>query len=325
MSGPNAAVGLSLSNAANLALLDTGGKTLRITTYDTATGAAAAASRAIAEGNRLILGPLLADDVRAVAPTAKAARVPVLSFSNDADVAGNGVFLLGFTPAQSIDRVVHYAKSRGATRFAGLVPTGLYGQRAAKALIKAAEDAGGSVVSLQNYDRSPQALAAAVQKLGKEQGFDAILVADSGRIATQAAALVKKSGSPGARLLGTELWNTEPSLSSSAAMRGAWFASVPDTMYRQLSQKYRARFGTGSYRLSSLAYDAVLLATRISAEWKVGDPFPVRRLTAADGFSGVDGPFRFGSDGIAERALAVHQVDAGGFTVVSPAPRGFAE
>jgi len=325
MSGPNAAVGRSLANAANLALLDTGGKTLRITTYDTAPGAAAAASRAVAEGNRLFLGPLLADDVRAVAPVARAARVPVLSFSNDTEVAGNGVFLLGFTPGQSIDRVVRYAKSRGATRFAGLVPTGLYGQRAAKALIQAAEDAGGSVVSLQNYDRSPQALNAAVQKLGREQGFDAILVADAGRIAMQAAALIKKSGSPNAQLLGTELWNTEPSLTASAAMRGAWFASVPDTMYRQLSQKYRARFGTGAYRLSSLAYDSVLLATRIAADWKVGDPFPIRRLTGGDGFSGVDGAFRFGSDGIAERALAVHQVDAGGFTVVSPAPRNFAE
>ncbi|MDB5682405.1 MAG: transporter substrate-binding protein [Sphingomonas bacterium] len=322
-SGANAAVGQSIANAANLALLDTGGKNLRITTYDTAAGAAAAAARAIADGNRLFLGPLLANDVRAVASAARAAKVPVISFSNDTDVAGDGVFLLGFTPSQSIERVVHYARSRGATRFAGLVPAGLYGSRAGSALIKAAEDAGGSVVSMQSYDRSPKAIAAAVQKLGREQGFDAILIADAGRIAVQVAPLIRRSGSPNARLLGTELWNTEPSLSANPAARGAWFASVTDTMYRQLATKYRARFGQSPYRLASLGYDAVLLATRIAGDWKVGDAFPIRRLTAQDGFSGVDGAFRFGSNGIAERALAVHQIDPAGFTIVSPAPRSF--
>ena len=106
-------------------------------------------------------------------------------------------------------------------------------------------------------------------------------------------------------------------------MQGAWFASVPDTMYRQLGTKYRARFGKGPYRLASLGYDAVLLTIRIAANWQAGTPFPTRLLTDKDGFAGVDGAFRFRPDGIAERALAVHQIGAGGVTVIAPAPRGF--
>lgn len=66
MSGPNAAVGQSIANATTLALMDTRTDKIRITTYDTAPGAAAAANRALAEGNRLILGPLLAEDARIV-------------------------------------------------------------------------------------------------------------------------------------------------------------------------------------------------------------------------------------------------------------------
>ena len=66
MSGPNAGVGQSIANATTMALLDTRTDKLRITTYDTRAGAAAAAQRAVAEGNRLILGPLLSDDVRQV-------------------------------------------------------------------------------------------------------------------------------------------------------------------------------------------------------------------------------------------------------------------
>ena len=73
LSGANAGVGQSIANAANLALLDTGGERIRITVYDTARGAAAAANEALAEGNGLFLGPLLAEDVEAVAPIARRA------------------------------------------------------------------------------------------------------------------------------------------------------------------------------------------------------------------------------------------------------------
>ena len=113
------------------------GQNIRVTTYDTAAGAAAAAQKAIADGNKLILGPLLADDVKAVAPIGRAAKVPLISFSNDTSVAGNGTYIMGFVPTQSVERVVFYARSRGLTTFAGLVPNGTYGQRASQAMIRA--------------------------------------------------------------------------------------------------------------------------------------------------------------------------------------------
>lgn len=324
MSGANAAVGQSIANAANLALLDTGGAKVRITTYDTAAGAAAAAQKALADGNRLFLGPLLADDVRNVAGPARAAGVPVVSFSNDASVAGNGVYLLGFSPNQSIDRVVRYAGSQGMKKFAGLVPNGLYGRNASNILIQSAEAAGGNVVSLQTFDRNPKSLTAAVGRLKQAGEFDAVLIADGGRIAMQAAPQVRAGGNA-AKILGTELWATESALASAPVMNGAWFASVSESNYRQLAGKYRARFGKPPFRLSSLGYDAVLLTVRIAGQWKVGDRFPEKALTSRDGFSGVDGPFRFGADGIAERALAVHQIGTGGISTVSAAPSGFAK
>lgn len=322
MTGPNAAVGQSIANAANLAILDTGGPKVRITTYDTGSGAIAAANRALADGNKLFLGPLLAEDVRVVAPAARRAGVPVIAFSNDASVAGDGTFLMGFMPAQSIDRVVRFAHGKGMSRFAGLIPSGLYGRNASNALIKAAEGAGGSVVAMQTYDRSAKSLANAVAALGKAQGYDAVLIADSGRIAVQAAPLIRKGNPSGARILGTELWNAESSVNGSPALRGAWYASVSDGMYRQLSNKYRARFGKGPYRLASLGYDAVLLTVRIAADWNVGERFPVGRLLDSDGFAGVDGAFRFRKDGLAERSLEVHQIGDG---VVAPAPKGFGD
>lgn len=324
LSGPEAGIGQSIANAANMALIDSGGQGVRLTMYDTATGAAPAAQKALSEGNKLILGPLLSDDVRAIAPIAAAQHVPVLAFSNDVSVAGNGAYLLGFTPTESVDRIVSYAKERGLTRLAALVPNGVYGRRASNAMLRAAEEAGATVVSMQGFDRSPASLTAAIKKLGDPKGYDALLIADNGRIALAAAPLVRKSGS-GAKLLGTELWNTEPELAASKLMNGAWFAAVSDGLYSQFAAKYRARFGKGPYRLSSLGYDSVLLAVRISADWKAGQDFPAGRLTDKGGFSGVDGAFRFDRDGIAERVLEVKQIGAGGVTVVSPAPQGFGD
>ena len=325
MTGSSAAIGESIANAANLAVLDTGGKNIRITTYDTGAGAAAAAQRAIADGNRLIIGPLLAEDVRAVAPIGRAAKVPLLSFSNDISVAGNGTYLLGFVPTQSIDRVISFARSKGMTSFAGLVPNGTFGQRTSQAMIRAVEANGGRLVGLQSFDRSPGSINAAVTKLSASSAYDALLIADSGRVALQIVPLVRKRGGTNARILGTDLWNVEGSLAQSPVMQGAWFASVSDSFYSQLAGKYRARFAKGPYRLASLGYDSVLLVNKIAANWKVGTSFPTAQLLDSGGFSGVDGAFRFTPSGIAERMLEVQEIKTGGFTIVSPAPRVFSK
>ncbi len=322
LSGGNSGVGRSIANATMLALLDTRSEKVRITNYDTATGAAAAARRAIDEGAQLILGPLLSDDVHAVAPIARAAKVPVISFSNDTDVAGNGTYLLGYVPTQSVQRVVDYARTQGVMNFAGLVPNGLYGQRVSTAFLRAVEGAGGQVVSLQAYGRGADQIAGAAGLLAAKAPYDAVLIADGVPQAVAAAPAVKRS-SPATHLLGTELWNTESGLGGRTVLSGAWFASVPDGLYRQYATKYRTRFGKTPYRLSSLGYDAVLLTVRIARDWRVGSPFPEQRLRDADGFSGIDGAFRFGSDGVAERALEVQEVHGTGTVVVSPAPRAF--
>lgn len=316
--GANADVGTAIANATTLALLDTRAERVRITTYDTALGAAAAARQAVADGNKLILGPLLSEDVAAVAPVARAADVPVLSFSNDSGVAGNGVFIMGFVPGQSVERVVGYARSKGMRRFGALVPKNIYGDRAAAAFRDAVTDSGGTLVAMEGYDRSATAMTGAARRLTSAGAMDAVLIADSGGNAVRAVPLINADGTR--QLLGTELWNTDASLASNPVMRGAWFASVSDGLYGQLAAKYRARFGKAPYRLASLGYDAVLLTVRVSREWQPGTDFPTERLMAGDGFGGIDGIFRFDQRGVAVRALEVTEIGAGGFRVIAPAP-----
>lgn len=323
LSGGNAAIGKSLANATTQALLDTGALNIRITRYDTATGATAAAQQAIRDGNRLILGPLLSDNVTAAAKVATPAGVPIISYSNDTSVASDMVFIMGFVPDQSIERVVRYARSQGLSRFAGLIPDGVYGQRASSSLLRAVRNAGGSVVRLENYSRSNNSLETAVKKLSEVGNYDALLIADNGQTAIRAIPMVRRSGAASARILGTELWNTDASLSGAPSIRNAWFASVSDQLYRQYATKYRQRFGDSPFRLSSLGYDSVLLTFRVARDWPMGTAFPVDQLLESSGFVGLDGAFRFNRSGIAERALEVQEVRQSGNAIISAAPRTF--
>jgi branched-chain amino acid transport system substrate-binding protein len=321
--GPSAAAGQSIANATTMALLDTNASNLRITTYDTAGGAGPAAAKAIADGNRLILGPLMSGEIPAVAAAAKAARIPVVSYSNDELRASRDVLIMGSLPSQSVHRTVSYARAQGVNRFAAMVPAGEYGQRASASLMSTVRARGGSVAAIETYDRSATSVAGAARRLRAKGGYDAVLIADGGRISAQAGRLLKAAGAT-PRILGTELWSGESVVGSTPALSGAWYSAVADTRWRQFSDSYRNRFGAQPYRIATLGYDSVLLALRVARDWKPGTVFPTGRLFDDGGFLGLDGAFRFRSNGAIERALEVRQVRPGGVTVVSSAPPKFA-
>jgi ABC-type branched-subunit amino acid transport system substrate-binding protein len=325
MSGETASVGQAIANATTMALLDTNASNLRITTYDTGGGAGEAARQAIVDGNKLILGPLLASNVAAVQAQARPASVPAIAFSNDTSVASADVFLMGHVPEQSIERSVRYARARGSNSFASLVPEGDYGERSYDALRNALRMYGGNLVATESYSRGNTSIISAAQRLRTKGGYDTVLIADGARLATRAVGEVKRNGAENTRILGTELWSGEATLANNAQMEGALFSAVSDGRFQRFAESYEARFGTKPYRIATLGYDAVLLTLRITREWRVGNRFPVDRLYDRGGFLGVDGPFRFRRDGIAERALEVRQVADGKVIAVDAAPQSFGE
>ncbi|MGD9665232.1 MAG: penicillin-binding protein activator, partial [Novosphingobium sp.] len=273
MTGQNAGAGTSIANATTMAVLDTNTSKLRITTYDTGSGAANAAARAVSDGNRLILGPLLSDNISAVSKVAAGKSVPLISYSNDAQKAARDVFVMGQIPGQSISRTVGYAIGKGHTRFAALLPSGDYGDRARAALAIAARDGGASVVAEEGYDRSAKGIIAAARRLIAKGGFDAVLIADGPRLSELAASQFADSANR-PRILGTELWSGESSVAAAASLRGAWFSAVSDGRFAQFVKSYKARFGKQPYRIATLGYDSVLLTLRVARDWQPGRAFP---------------------------------------------------
>ncbi len=172
--------------------------------------------------------------------------------------------------------------------------------------------------------RAPPACAARSTRLLAQGDADAVLIAD-GRASRCRGMPVLRAASPQPRLLGTELWASEGNLGANVALRGGLVRGAVRHASSTSSAPATAPATTASpYRLASLGYDAVLLTVRIAANWPVRrDASRPARCAIPTGFAGVDGAFRFGRDGVAERALEVREVTATGTTVVSPAPRGF--
>lgn len=320
MTGSAANAGQSIANATTMALMDTNASNLRITTYDTAQGAGEAARKAMADGNRLILGPLMGADIAPVIAQARAGRIPVISFSNDTAVASTDAFLMGQMPEQSIARTVRHVSGKGARSFAVLAPDGEYGQRAEAALKAAVARAGGRFAGAERYDRGNTSVVSAAQRLKTRGGYDSVLIADGGRLAAQGAGQLRAAN---VRILGTELWSGEASVARTPALAGAVFSAISDTRYQRFSQTYRTRFGGAPYRIATLGYDAVLLTLRVARDWQPGRAFPTDKLRDQGGFLGLDGAFRFGRDGIVERAMEVREVRNGAVAVVDAAPAGF--
>ncbi len=320
LAGDTAAVGQSIANATTMALLDTGADNLRITTYDTAAGIGAAATKAIADGNKLILGPLTADAVPAVQMAARPAGVPVIAFANDPGVASPDVFVIGHMPEQSIRRAVQYARGKGAARFAVLAPEGEYGTRAVSSLENALRDFGGALSAKESYTRGNTSIVSAATRLRAAGGYDTVLIADSARLGVDAAGELGRQART--RIIGTELWSGDSAVRT-RSLEGALFAAVSDQRYARFAESYAARFGGQPHRVATLGYDAVLLTLRVARDWKVGAPFPKNQLYDKGGFLGVDGAFRFGRGGVVERALEVREVKGGEVTAVDPAPTGF--
>lgn len=322
LSGENEQAGRSIANATTMALLDTGADDLRITTYDTASDASGAAERAVADGNKLILGPLRRSEVDAVLAPARAAGVPLITFSNDLSVARRDVFVMGHVPEQSIARTVGYAAAQGMQRFAALLPQGEYGDRAEAALSQSATGVGGTLVAVERYSRGNAAIMDAAERLEEQGGYDAVLIGDGARLSAIAASSLKDEDTP-LIVLGTELWSGEAGVANSLALRGALYSAVSDARFRQFLDSYRTRFGEQPYRIATLGYDAVLLVLRVAQDWQPGQDFPTSRMLDEGGFLGLDGPFRFLSNGVGERAMEVRRVGQGSVTVADPAPGQF--
>ncbi len=321
LSGADAAAGQQLVNAAQMAAVERGGQNFQLISLDTQgtpSGAAAAAQSAIAQRADIIIGPLRSQNVAAVAQVAGPAGITVVGFTSDSSVAGPGVYVLGFTPEDEVDRIMAYAARQGSSVVAALVPQTAYGTVTANALQAAAPRNGLALGAIQTYNPTDPDHSAAVRPL-EAGGFDTLFIPDGGASLTRIMPFVAYFNvNRGRQVLGTGQWDDPRTLSEPATV-GAVFASIDPAMRDAFAAKYQGAYGSTPSNIAGLAYDAAAMA----AEMGRSNNFSAQMLSNPSGFRGVYGAFRFGPDNVADHALAVLQVQSNGFSVVDPAPSSF--
>ena len=325
-SAPTRALAASMLKAAELAMFASGNRNILLITADEGNGGAKAgdaAQQLLSQGAEVIVGPLFGASVAAVAPIARDRAVPVLAFSTEKSVAGNGAYLLSFLPQNEVRRVVSYAAANGHRQFAALVPQTAYGDVTQDAFRESVAAARGTVVDVERFAPNAGAVAGPASAVAKS-GADAVLIAQGGVILRAIAPTLSLDGATRdkVKLLGTGLWDDDKAIARESSLQGSWYAAPAPNADAEFVERYRAAFGSAPAQIASLAYDAVSLVALLSQ----GAPY--HRFTAAaladpNGFASVNGIFRFNNDGTSERGLAVLEMTAGGPVVVSPAPTTF--
>jgi branched-chain amino acid transport system substrate-binding protein len=314
----------AMLKSAALALFDSGNRSILLMTADEGSPdqAGAAARKLLAEGAEVIVGPLFGPSVATVAPIARDRGVPVLAFSTERSVAGNGVYLLSFLPQNEVRRVVTYAASQGHQNFAAMVPQTAYGDVVASAFTDAVKSADATGVDVEHFTPDTAAVMAPAAAVAKSNA-DAILIAQGGGVLRAIAPSLAFNGLDPAKvkLLGTGLWD-DAGISREQSLDGGWFAAPEPNADSGFIQKYRNVYGATPPQLASLAYDAISLVALLSQGQPYHRYIPAT-LMDPNGFAGVDGIFRFNTDGTSERGLAILEVQPDGFHVVSPAPKTF--
>jgi len=328
--GETARIGQAMKQAAEMALFDAGNPGITLITKDsagTAPGAEQAAREAIAEGAELILGPLLASEVQAVSPIARASNVPVIAFSSVSATGGRGTYLLSFLPEQEVDAVIRYGGQNGIRSLVIMLPKSPYGTEAERASVEAARRGGVEITAIERYSRTPEAIneparrTAEAVNTGVVQG---VMIAEGGDMLRQIGFALQRQGlSPAkAKMLGTGLWD-DASARGTPVVIGGWYAGVSPDLIARFDQRYSRSYGRSPPRLASLSYDAVSLAIILGRGGSGQRFFSASAITNPEGFQGINGLFRFRPNGLSERGLSILELTSGGPRVISPAPQRF--
>jgi len=301
LTGSAAPLGRDLLAASQMAMFDLADDKIELRLYDTGGHVAQASSAARAarqDGAQIILGPLFSNAVLAVAEVTRPANIPVLTFSNNREIVGDGVYALGFFPEDQVQRVVDYAFGQNMTRFSALVPDDLYGSRMVSALNENTGIGGRELADVAYYRDETQALIETVKQLGRyderhtallrqraqlqarndtiskralkrledletlgDVEFEALLLPAGGEEVLRIAPLLAfyDIDPSQIKLLGTWLWD-DPTLGAEPSMTGAWFAAPPAATRQLFVERFEKLYERTPERRATLAYDATALA-----------------------------------------------------------------
>lgn len=331
LSGENgiSTVGQSLANASRLAIAfieanPNIAENITITLRDTGTsvqGATAAASAAVTDGAKLILGPLRADQVTAAGAVARSAGLPLIGFSNNPTAASPGVYLLSVLPDMEMRRSMGWLMAQGRRGIAGVFPATDFGQAQETAFRQQAIAAGfapQAVYTFSNVEEAQQIVNQALPLIQKGM-IDTLFLPDRAT-APSFGVLLGQAGISGdmLQIVGSADWEGDPAIATASPLSGAIYPTVDPAGMVAISADYQRQFGGQPHALATIAYTATILAN-VNTLSMANPPYNPALMTSPTGFNGRDGVFRFLGNGKSEYALAIKRIAPGGAQMVEGA------
>ncbi|MGP9805251.1 penicillin-binding protein activator [Paracoccus sp. NSM] len=319
----------SLRNSGRMAAADAQGAAIDLRVYDSGTTpdtAVAQANAAADAGAQIILGPLFAESANAVGRAMLPRNINVLSFSNNTQVAGGNVFILGNSFENVADRLVSHGLSQGKRNVLLVAEDDVAGQLGARAIEQAIARKGARLAGRIDHPVSVTGIdgaAPGIVSAARSGQVDAIfMTANNQAVLPYLTESLAQAGvsSQATQLMGLTRWDQPADRLSMPQLAEGWFAIPDPSLMAQFEARYRQAHGEAPHPLAFLAYDGTAAIASLARSGR-RNALTTTGLTQRSGFSGVGGLFRLNRDGTAERGLAVATIRNGQLVVIDPAPR----
>lgn len=321
----------NLENAARLAIADLQGVNISLRVYNTAgnpSQAASVAIQAVDDGAKIIIGPLYAEAANAAGVAVAGRNVNVLAFSNNAQIAGGNVFILGHTFQNTANRLVSYAKQQGRGNIMTVHARTNAGEVGRVAIANAIAKAGATQAGVGSYEFSQDGITNAVPGIAstiRNSGAQAVFFTSdtAGALPLLIQMLPENNVDKSlVKFIGLTRWDIPAQTLALPGVQGGWFALPHPGMSAKFNARYSAAFGTPPHAISNLSYDAIAAIGALVKSGK-SNALTTSGLTQGSGFVGASGIFRLRADGTNQRGLAIAQIQNSRVVIVDAAPSSF--
>ena len=291
----------------------------------------------------VIIGPLFSERASRLHLLLADHDIPILSLSNNQNIARPGLFTTGAIPEQQLDLGLGAALSAGYEDFAILAQDNAYGQQMTGHMIDRLTAFGMTpshvrtitAEMLSDDDRLVPQIKAFARYEPLEDGellddkpapYDAVYIAGDSSFVLRIAPLLAyyDLGPDRALFLGTDLW-ANPALVREPSLQGAFITTIKPELTRAFAARHDAHFDSMPSFLSQLGFDVMAVALqgleksgKSEGQQTAGIEAPLLSALVTDqGFSGYTGTFKLLPSGVNYRGYDSYIIE-GGALVAKP-------
>ncbi len=312
LSGSQQKMGNSILNAAMMALYKSAKSEILIVPIDSGDSketAQSATQEALEQGCDLIIGPVFSKQVMSVKNQIPK-HINLISFSNDLSVAGDNIFIAGFSPHEQTNFIVQTLANRGFSKIIALLPDNTYGKEVGTVFKQAIMENLNEMATVYFYDPNgvSDEFLNTISNIIQENMPEAIYIPDAGRKTVSLISKLKYKGlnTQETLVIGSSDWN-KPMFINDHGLKGALFPETKLPTSNAFTQEFQKQFAYTPDLLAEISYDLIVMASQLY-QHQPNMCFEKGNITSKSGFSGLRGHFHFDPMGQIHRKYTLMEI-----------------